>query len=102
MISWNYRVFREDNGDYIIREVFYDDNGAICGCSEDAVEPFGSSFEELVHDIDAFKEALTMPVLTLQDIPSVTQPDKASDRGGNLSRAKLEALLDEVDTVKQA
>ena len=22
-IKWNYRVFLEDNGDYIIREVFY-------------------------------------------------------------------------------
>ena len=28
-IKWNYRVFLEDNGDYIIREVFYEADGAI-------------------------------------------------------------------------
>ncbi len=38
-IKWNYRVFLEDNGDYIIREVFYEADGAIAGCTENAVEP---------------------------------------------------------------
>jgi len=39
MITWNYRVFREANGDYLIREVFYAEDGSILGCPENAVEP---------------------------------------------------------------
>lgn len=31
MITWNYCVFREANGDYIIREVFYGEDGSILG-----------------------------------------------------------------------
>jgi hypothetical protein len=29
MMNWNYRVFKEPNGDYIIREVFYAEDGTI-------------------------------------------------------------------------
>ena len=46
MITWNYRVFREDDGDYVIREVFYGEDGAVLGCTENAVEPYGSTLEE--------------------------------------------------------
>jgi hypothetical protein len=38
MIAWNYRVFQEANGDYIISEVFYAEDGSIVGCTENAVE----------------------------------------------------------------
>lgn len=44
-IKWNYRVFLEDNGDYIIREVFYEAGGAIAGCTENAVEPWGKAWK---------------------------------------------------------
>lgn len=37
MITWEYRVFREDDGDYIIREVFYDEQRQIFGCTIDAI-----------------------------------------------------------------
>ena len=69
MISWNYRVFREDDGEYIIREVFYSDDGAILGCTANAVEPYGSSLDELAQMIVDFQSALTLPVLTLNDVP---------------------------------
>jgi hypothetical protein len=39
--SLNYRVLREENGDYTIREVIYDDDGAVLGCTADPVEPYG-------------------------------------------------------------
>jgi len=48
MITWNYRVFLEDNGDFVIREVFYNEEGAILGCTEQAVESFGTSPAELM------------------------------------------------------
>jgi hypothetical protein len=84
-IKWNYRVFLEDNGDYIIREVFYEAGGVIAGCTENAVEPWGKSLEELAKNIEWFKEALTLPVLTLADIPE--QPI------GNQSLSKCEVAM---------
>jgi hypothetical protein len=62
MITWSYRVFREDDGDYIIREVFYDEQGVILGCTADAVEPIGRSLVELTEDIGSFQAALTLPI----------------------------------------
>lgn len=35
--KWNYRVFLEADGDYIIREVFYEEDGLMQGCTENAV-----------------------------------------------------------------
>ena len=43
MITWNYRVFREDDGDYVIREVFYSEDGAILGCTEKRFAPANSA-----------------------------------------------------------
>lgn len=70
MMTWNYRVFREDDGDYVIREVFYAEDGSIVTCTANPVEPFGSTLEELSEAIEDFKKALELPVLTLSDIPS--------------------------------
>jgi hypothetical protein len=69
MITWNYRVFREEDGEYIIREVFYDEDGAILGCTANAVEPFGRTLEELAQTLVDFQSALALPVLTVGDIP---------------------------------
>jgi hypothetical protein len=88
-MKWNYRVFREENGDYIIREVFYEEDGTILGCTENAVEPFGRSLEELAKNIEWFKEALKLPVLTLADIPRVMKKDSKKDRSKNISHKQL-------------
>ena len=89
-IKWNYRVFREENGDYIIREVFYAEDDSIVGCTEKAVEPWGQSLEELAQNIEWFKEALSFPVLTLADMPKQpTQPDQIGERSDNMSHAQL-------------
>lgn len=94
MITWNYRVFREDDGDYIIREVFYDEQGTILGCTADAVEPIGSSLAELAEDIGSFQEALNLPVLTLADMPPAPKERAPRDRSHNRS---LEAVLQELE-----
>jgi len=77
MITWNYRVFREDDGEYVIREVFYTEDGAILGCTANAVEPYGSTLEELAQALADFQSALALPVLTVGDIP---QPATAPER----------------------
>lgn len=72
-MDWNYRVFQEANGDYVIREVFYGDNGSILGCTADAVEPSGRSLNELARDLASFMDALKLPILRLEDIPTYRQ-----------------------------
>lgn len=73
-MDWNYRVFQEANGDYVIREVFYAEDGSILGCTAEAVEPSGRSLTELSRDLASFMDALTLPILTLEDIPTYRQP----------------------------
>lgn len=89
-ISWNYRVFCEDNGDYVIREVIYAEDGSIVSCTKDAVEPMGGTMEELASDIEAFKQALTLPVLTLGDIPTKeVKKEKLHSKSKNVSHKEL-------------
>lgn len=92
-MNWNYRVFLEENDDYIIREVFYDADGSILGCTENAAEPSGRSLEELAQDIEWLQEALALPVLTLADIPHQTERKHSQDRRKNVSREQLMAEL---------
>jgi hypothetical protein len=93
MMTWNYRVFEEPNGDYIVREVFYTEDGAIFSCTESAVEPFGRSLEELAENIEWFKEALALPVLTLADVPENSPIEKEPNQSLTLSHEQLLAEL---------
>ena len=95
MITWNYRVFHEETGDYVIREVSYDEGGAIVGCTADAVEPMGASLEELERDLEHFREALRLPVLTLAEVDAeiAKQPPRPQKPGKNISHDELVAKL---------
>jgi hypothetical protein len=93
MTTWNYRVFREPNGAYIIREVFYAEDGSILGCTQDAVEPFGRSLDELAHSLEGFEDALSLPVLTLKDIPAQSTSSRYRHNTENVSHEQLRAEL---------
>jgi hypothetical protein len=93
MMTWNYRVFKEKSGEYIIREVYYDADGSIIACTQDAVEPLGESLKELAKDIEYFKEALTLPILTPSDIPQPKEYKRKRDHRKNMSREQLEEEL---------
>lgn len=93
MITWNYRVFREDDGDFVVREVFYARDGSILGCTANAVEPVGHSLEELATTIDDFKIALTQPVLTLADVPLVDDTTEQRLKQPRVSAAQARELL---------
>ena len=106
MTTWNYRVFREEDGDYVIREVFYDDNGAILGCTKNAVEPMGKSLESLAHDLEAFQEALQHPILTIAEIDAAVaahpvQPKRRKMISHEEVIVKL-GLRDEMQTESEA
>ena len=91
-MTWNYRVFREAKDAYVIREVYYEEDGSIFACTQDAVKPFGETVEELAQDIKYFKQALKLPVLTMADIPGASAAKQKKARGkkssGNPSVAK--------------
>lgn len=102
-MTWDYRVFREEDGAYVIREVFYDDDNSIVACTESAVEPMGESLQELARDIDSFKAALKLPVLTLADIPSRPRKRRNRDRSKNLTseQVRVEFGLDKQSSKHQ-
>lgn len=92
-MDWNYRVFQEANGDYVIREVFYAEDGSILGCTAEAVEPSGRSLTELARDLESFIEALDLPILTLEDIPPCRQPLVYKPVQSSVPQAQLLAEL---------
>jgi hypothetical protein len=92
-MTWNYRVFQEDDGEYVIREVFYTEDGAIISCTANAVEPFGSTLAELAQSIDDFKAALALPVLTLKDIPESAAALEKQNNGKTISHEQLRRQL---------
>ena len=94
MIRWDYRVFCEENGDHVVREVYYGENDVILSCTKNSVEPWGESLEELIRDIEAFKAATLLPVLKLADIPVEARKEKRQrEQSQNVSHEELLAKL---------
>src|SRR5262245_21527111 len=93
MMTWNYRVFRENEHDYVIREVFYAEDGTILGCTAEPVEPFGQSVDELARSIEDFQAALKLPVLTLDDIPQSETAARLSENTPTVRQEDIRATL---------
>lgn len=91
-LNWNYRVFLEENGDYILREVFYDAVGKIVGCTAETVEPFFQLLAGLAQELAAMQPALSLPVLTLAERPT-EQPVRQRPKGQNRVAAEVWAAL---------
>lgn len=98
MMTWNYRVFREEEDGYVIREVFYTEDGRITACTVDAVEPFGETLEELAQNLEDFKAAFALPVLTMNDIPTSDPAGEEPPEGKTISHDQLRRQLGLDDT----
>ncbi|MGQ0594298.1 MAG: hypothetical protein ACT4QB_17110 [Gammaproteobacteria bacterium] len=73
MSYWNYRVIRKrypesDAISYQIHEVYYADNGSIEHWTEDPVQPFGETAEELREGIRFFLQAFRRPILECTEV----------------------------------
>lgn len=70
-MTWDYRVIfspyeeGSDEGEYTIREVYYDDEGDILWWSDEGVELIAEDFWDLAADFDAIAEAFEQPVLVV-------------------------------------
>ena len=86
-MSWNYRAAKkrltvdilkdEVTGEVVdsysenqfgICEVYYNDKGDITFTSENFIEPYGETLEELKANFDDMKKAFELPVLDLDNI----------------------------------
>ena len=61
---WNYRVFKGENGEHGIVEVYYNDNGVPTSRTAGFVMPYGEDYKELKRDIEHMVKAFEKPVLT--------------------------------------
>jgi len=72
-MTWNYRVVFIpkssdsifDDDQFVIREVYYDENDEIEFWSEEDSTAFGETFEQLADDFDLMQEAFEKPILML-------------------------------------
>jgi len=100
---WTYRIFRDQNNRYSIREVFYEQDGRLLNYGKNPVAPVGSSFEDLMQLVQWFREAFDSPVLALEDVaaelmanPASTPAKKAlADRSQTVSFQQVRAQLAE-------
>ncbi|MEZ4736859.1 MAG: hypothetical protein R3E79_57995 [Caldilineaceae bacterium] len=98
---WTYRIFRDKNGRYSIREVFYECDGRLLNYSKNPVAPIGASLEDLMQLVQWFREAFDSPVLSLEAVEAelATQPTQAkkplTDRSQTLSFQQVLAQLTE-------
>jgi hypothetical protein len=88
MMRWTYRVFRDQQERYSIREVFYEHDQTIIDYSKEPVAVVGASFEELIQLVQWFREAFDLPVLSLEEVEAQKTAQKtqlSNDRVSNIS-----------------
>jgi hypothetical protein len=66
---WHDRVFHDQEG-YCVRVVLYERDGTLIGCHKEPAVPSGRTAEELAQDIEWFKQAFELPILTLEELES--------------------------------
>lgn len=62
MKTWNYRVMVDADGNYTIREVFYNEDKAIEGWTDECA-PFGENFDQLKQDMEYMLQALSRDII---------------------------------------
>lgn len=65
---WTYRIFRDQNGRYSIREAYYEHDGRLITYGKNPVAPVGASLEELIQLVQWFREAFDSPVLSVEAV----------------------------------
>ena len=82
MMTWNHRIIRRvhhhsdgtTSESFMVHEVYYDDAGRPVSCTEEGVEPYGETLEELVEELKMFSQAAGMPILEYDQF--IGQPEK--------------------------
>ena len=101
---WNYRVVRKKNTyidptnkkervdyTYAVHEAYYDENGHVGAITQEPVEPFGDTVEELRHSWVMMAEAFGQPVLDYDNIPEPGY-DRKEDPLGSVLHEELKKV----------
>jgi hypothetical protein len=103
---WTYRVCRDSQGRYSIREVFYERDHTIVNYGKTPVALVGASLEEIMQLVQWFKDAFDLPVLSLEELDAQLAKQetcKASDPSKNISLKQVIAeLTADSDPVSQS
>ena len=68
-MTWNYRIVLE-NGNYTLREVYYNSKKHPYTCCVAGSSPFGETPKELRHDLDMMVTGAKKKVLKIEEITS--------------------------------
>lgn len=95
-MTWNYRVVRDEIGRYSIRELFHERDGTLITYSKTPVAPVGSSVEDLLQQMQSFRDAFELPILSVAELAAaLPKQDKRAKKktGENISLQQLKAEL---------
>ena len=90
---WVYRVFR-DQDEYCVRVVLYERDGMLMGYHKDPAVPSGRTAEELVQDLESFREAFKLPILTIEELED--ELSKPSEKPKTTQRKTIEEIESEM------
>ncbi|MBU6352012.1 MAG: hypothetical protein NTV69_00575 [Caldilinea sp.] len=93
---WTYRVVRDEIGRYSVREVYQERDGTLITYSKTPAAPIGSSAEDLLHQMQSFRDAFELPILSIAELEAVLskQENKRTEKpGASISLQELKAEL---------
>ncbi len=95
-MNWTYRVFQDKDG-YCVRVVLYERDGTLISYHKEPAVPTGRTAEELAQDIEWFKQAFELPILTMEELDAelTARPPKSKQRRDK--NKTLEQLVEELE-----
>ncbi len=94
-MNWRYRVFHDEDG-YCVRVVLNERDGALIGYHHEPAVPTGRTPEELAQDIEWFKQAFELPILTITEVEAELAQQSRRPAPTNSRRKLLEELETEL------
>jgi len=88
---WTYRVFHDRDG-YCTRIVYGERDKTLIGYQKEPAMPAGATAEDLLQEIEAFKQAFELPILTMDELEAELatrprQPKKERSQNKTLDRS---------------
>lgn len=93
---WTYRVFHDSEG-YFIGVVYYERDGTLIGYQSEPAVPIGRTAEELAQDLQWFKEAFELPILTTEELDAELAAHPPQPKRTKSQTKTLEELLEELE-----
>lgn len=93
---WTYRVFHDKDG-YCVRIVHYERDGTLIGYHKEPAVPSGRTAEELAQDLEWFKQAFEMPILTVEELDAESAVRCSHPKQKRAKNKTLEQLMSELE-----